>query len=247
MSSSLQAQSQLLQKASAKTEEKGIALAPSQKDRTPWYFSAPKLLPDANANAELGDQDNTIDNPDESNRDRDRRLAKGKKEVGGIDVNDEEFMKENERRVKDMNHKKFNDPLREVEMLLKEKEMRKAAEEDRMRRRRMGSSFSSRPNGKNPNSNSNGNTNDPTNPELTNRLNRELSERARALELIARKKREREAAMGLGTESVLSTPVSMRGGGYGDVFNKRETEDATFARRKGRYVNERERERDRRW
>ncbi|PPQ98091.1 hypothetical protein CVT26_003261 [Gymnopilus dilepis] len=67
-------------------------------------------------------------------------------------------------------------------------------------------------------------------PEVQERLSRESSERERALELIRRKKREMEGN---------ATPSTVHGepiGGYGDVFNRREVEEA-----------HRHRERDRRW
>ncbi|KAF5312966.1 hypothetical protein D9619_003745 [Psilocybe cf. subviscida] len=58
-------------------------------------------------------------------------------------------------------------------------------------------------------------------PEVQARLTRESSERERALELIRRKKRETLASM---------TPTTVNGddaeSGYGDVFNKREVEEA---------------------
>lgn len=60
------------------------------------------------------------------------------------------------------------------------------------------------------------------------RLTRESSERERALELIRRKKREMQGS---------ETPSTVYGGldgGYGDVFNRREVEEA-------------HRGRDRRW
>ncbi|KAH9943955.1 hypothetical protein B0H21DRAFT_694971 [Amylocystis lapponica] len=56
-------------------------------------------------------------------------------------------------------------------------------------------------------------------PEIA-RLSRESSERQRAVELIRRKKREMEGS---------ETPSTVRGGmdgGYGDVFNRREVEEA---------------------
>ncbi|KAF9482915.1 hypothetical protein BDN70DRAFT_800562 [Pholiota conissans] len=65
-------------------------------------------------------------------------------------------------------------------------------------------------------------------PEVQARLSRESSERERALELIRRKKREMEIA---------ATPSTVHGepsSGYGDVFNRREVEEA-------------HRYRDRRW
>ncbi|KAF7420970.1 hypothetical protein PC9H_011489 [Pleurotus ostreatus] len=54
-------------------------------------------------------------------------------------------------------------------------------------------------------------------PEVNARLARESSERERALELIRRKKREM-----MGSE----TPSTVHGGGYTDVFNRKEVEDA---------------------
>ncbi|KAJ8519595.1 hypothetical protein ONZ45_g3488 [Pleurotus djamor] len=54
-------------------------------------------------------------------------------------------------------------------------------------------------------------------PEVNARLTRESSERARAQELIRRKKREM-----MGSE----TPSTVHGGGYDDVFNKREVQEA---------------------
>ncbi|KAI0343653.1 hypothetical protein BDW22DRAFT_1194657 [Trametopsis cervina] len=57
-------------------------------------------------------------------------------------------------------------------------------------------------------------------PEVAERLSRESSERQRALELIRRKKREMDGS------ATPSTVRSGMGGGYGDVFNRREVEDA---------------------
>ncbi|KAJ7106418.1 hypothetical protein C8R43DRAFT_1092041 [Mycena crocata] len=54
-------------------------------------------------------------------------------------------------------------------------------------------------------------------PEVQARLTRESSERERALELIRRKQREMRGS---------ETPSSVHGGGYGDVFNRREVEEA---------------------
>ncbi|OBZ77207.1 Peptidyl-prolyl cis-trans isomerase [Grifola frondosa] len=71
-------------------------------------------------------------------------------------------------------------------------------------------------------------------PEVSERLSRESSERQRALELIRRKKRELQGS---------ETPSTVHGGmegGYGDVFNRREVEEAHRYRgrkhdREGRY------------
>ncbi|KDR70040.1 hypothetical protein GALMADRAFT_35279, partial [Galerina marginata CBS 339.88] len=57
-------------------------------------------------------------------------------------------------------------------------------------------------------------------PDVQARLSRESSERDRALDLIRRKRREMEGS---------ATPSTVRGGessGYGDVFNRREVEEA---------------------
>jgi len=57
-------------------------------------------------------------------------------------------------------------------------------------------------------------------PEVRARISREMSERERALELIRRRKREME---GNATPSTVSgEPIS----GYGDMFNRREVEEA---------------------
>lgn len=69
---------------------------------------------------------------------------------------------------------------------------------------------------------------DPRPPEVTERMSRESTERQRAMELIRRKKREMAGS---------ETPSTVHGGmdgGYRDVFNRREVEDA-------------HRHRDRRW
>ncbi|KAF8163929.1 hypothetical protein K438DRAFT_1618159 [Mycena galopus ATCC 62051] len=54
-------------------------------------------------------------------------------------------------------------------------------------------------------------------PEVQARLTRETSERERAMELIRRKQRELRGS---------ETPSSVHGGGYGDLFNRREVEEA---------------------
>jgi hypothetical protein len=57
---------------------------------------------------------------------------------------------------------------------------------------------------------------------VESRISRESSERQRAMELIERKRRERERG------GVLDTPTSVADseGGYRDVYNRQETEDA---------------------
>ncbi|KAK7062190.1 hypothetical protein R3P38DRAFT_2833944 [Favolaschia claudopus] len=63
-------------------------------------------------------------------------------------------------------------------------------------------------------------------PQVQARLNRESSERERAMELIRRKQREQRGS---------ETPSTVHGGGYADVFNRREVEEAHRGReRRGR-------------
>jgi pyruvate/2-oxoglutarate dehydrogenase complex dihydrolipoamide acyltransferase (E2) component len=69
----------------------------------------------------------------------------------------------------------------------------------------------------------------PSSASREGRLVRESAERERALALVRRKQRERERA-----ESATATPSTVHGGGYADVFNRVEVEDA-------------HRERDRAW
>jgi len=73
-------------------------------------------------------------------------------------------------------------------------------------------------------------------PQVRERLTRESSERQRALELIRRKKRELEGS---------ETPSSVHGGGYGDVFNRKEVEEAH--RERERRWDHRDRRHDRGW
>ncbi|KAI0329348.1 hypothetical protein GY45DRAFT_876959 [Cubamyces sp. BRFM 1775] len=85
-------------------------------------------------------------------------------------------------------------------------------------------------------------------PEVAARLARESSERQRALELIARKKRE--AARGSETPSTVHGGDGGGGGGryggYGDVFNRMEMEEVRRERERKR-DRERDRDRDREW
>lgn len=68
------------------------------------------------------------------------------------------------------------------------------------------------------------------------RVHRESSERTRAMELIRRKKREREReALGIAnmTPSSVGGDDFDRNTGYGDVYNRKETEDAHRRRDRG--------------
>ncbi|KAJ6619291.1 hypothetical protein B0H10DRAFT_2026819 [Mycena sp. CBHHK59/15] len=76
-------------------------------------------------------------------------------------------------------------------------------------------------------------------PEVQARLARESSERERALELIRRKQREMRGS---------ETPSAVPGGGYGDVFNRREVEEAHRGRdRRDRGWGDSDRPRRPRW
>ncbi|KAH7333871.1 hypothetical protein B0J17DRAFT_674461 [Rhizoctonia solani] len=72
----------------------------------------------------------------------------------------------------------------------------------------------------------------------TERTTRESAERARAEALIAKRRAEMDATSSVGGD----TPISVRDGGYSDMYNKKETRDAHHAweQRRGRYS-------DRRW
>ena len=73
-------------------------------------------------------------------------------------------------------------------------------------------------------------------PEVQARLSRESSERQRALDLIRRKKREMEG------NATPSTVFGDSAGGYGDVYNRREVEEAHRHRdrwREGGFTNRR--------
>ena len=72
-------------------------------------------------------------------------------------------------------------------------------------------------------------------------MTRESTERQRALELIRRKKREMA-----GSEPPTPSTVHGGGGGYGDVFNRREVEEVRRARRDRGWDRDKDRERDNR-
>ncbi|KAJ3553745.1 hypothetical protein NM688_g3454 [Phlebia brevispora] len=74
-------------------------------------------------------------------------------------------------------------------------------------------------------------------PEVSERLTRESSERQRALELIKRKRRQLEGS---------ETPSTVHGG-YGDVFNRREVEEAHRNRDRRRHGDEHSWRSGRRW
>ncbi|KAI0090864.1 hypothetical protein BDY19DRAFT_887583 [Irpex rosettiformis] len=142
--------------------ELGVPLAPSEKDRKPWYSEPERGTP---------------------------------KELEG------------DKQTREMARKSANDPLTSINRQLAQRspvESLTSSSRSRPGRRRQSPSRST--------SNQH--------PVITERLNRESSERQRALELIRRKKREME---GSATPSTVRSGMS---GGYGDVFNRREVEDA---------------------
>ena len=73
-------------------------------------------------------------------------------------------------------------------------------------------------------------------PQVEARLARESSERERALALIRRRKREM-----MGSETPSTVHGGMEGEGYGDIFNKKEVDEARKRRERGHaYWDERE-------
>lgn len=168
--------------------DKGFPLAPSLKDRNPWYASRPKHDDD--------------EEPDEA--------EKGEKSLWG--------KKESKASKASMI---LHDPLTTINSTLERHQRltNAAASRDRSSQ-----SSSSRPSYPRPNSSSTSNS--MSNP-VEARQSRESSERQRALDLIARKRREMEGMM---TPSTVAGDD--RGGGYRDVFNRVEVEEA--GRRRGR-------------
>ncbi|KAI0794967.1 hypothetical protein C8Q75DRAFT_748280 [Abortiporus biennis] len=110
---------------------------------------------------------------------------------------------EDDRKLRDLARKSVHDPLTAINSQLIARSSREESSSSRSRSRPVKqSATSSQP------------------PIVSERLNRESSERQRALELIRRKKREMEGS---------ETPSTVYGGrdeGYRDVFNKREVEEA---------------------
>ncbi|KAI5992150.1 hypothetical protein EDD15DRAFT_2388324 [Pisolithus albus] len=157
--------------------EKGVALAPSAKDLSPWYT--------------------------------DKRAGKQTEEENGNN--------QDEKRMRDMAFKTKNDPLTAITQQLAahsspSNDTRSAPPNHRSKNKR----FPRNPDPPPP----------PPPPQprqldpASERLKRESSERERALALIRKKKREMAGS---------ETPSTVHGGmdgGYGDVFNRREVEEA---------------------
>lgn len=143
--------------------EQGVPLAPSEKDRRPWYSDKERGAP---------------------------------KELDG------------DRQVRELARKSAHDPLTSINQQLARRSGDNGGPSNRSRpvARPLRTSMTQQ-------------------PEVSERLSRESSERQRALELIKRKKREMEGS------ATPSTVRSGMGGGYGDVFNRREVEEAHRYRR----------------
>lgn len=163
--------------------DKGFPLAPSLKDRNPWYASRPT--------------DPGAEEPEEDGKDE--KSLWGKKESKASKAS-----------------MMLHDPLTTINSTLERHQRLTNAIASRER-----SSYSH--SSTRPRSSS---SSHPSNP-VEARQSRESSERQRALDLIARKKREMQGMM---------TPSTVAGddrdGGYRDVFNRVEVEEA--GRRRGR-------------
>ncbi|KAF8639376.1 hypothetical protein AX17_001532 [Amanita inopinata Kibby_2008] len=165
--------------------DKGIPLAPSEKDLKPWYSERDS--------EKHGDED-----------------VESKKD--GL----------NQKRMRDTARKSIHDPLTSINQKLSSLSASTSTSNDDRFKQPHPPSSSRHPAPQN--------ANKP--PEVQARLTRESSERERALALIRRKKRE---MMGSETPSTVHGGLDDEGAGYGDVFNRKEVEEA-----------HRERERDRR-
>ncbi|KAI0077542.1 hypothetical protein K474DRAFT_1083069 [Panus rudis PR-1116 ss-1] len=153
-------------KKTAEPTDKGVPLAPSEKDLKPWYS--------------------------DKNHERNREL-------------------EDDRKLRDLARKSVHDPLISINSQLSSR----TSKDDPVDMRRSRAGVQRRPSSQ---SGAGGSTSQP--PAVAERVHRESSERQRALELIRRKKREMSGS---------ETPSTVYGGreeGYGDLFNKREVEEA---------------------
>ncbi|KAI0828464.1 hypothetical protein BC628DRAFT_1337644 [Trametes gibbosa] len=169
-------------------DEKGVALAPSEKDLKPWYVDASR---DPSSRPNTGRA-----KPWETEEDRLRR---------------------------ELQRKSAHDPLTAINTQLAS---RSGPHPSSSAQRPRARALPPRSDAEAP-------------PEISARLTRESAERERARALIARRKREMA-----GSETP-STVHGARGGGggYGDVFNRREVEEVRRERQMG-WDRERERDRD---
>jgi hypothetical protein len=113
-------------------------------------------------------------------------------------------------RARDMNRKSYADPLTSINSELATSHRPSTTSSNRWRPRRPPPALADEP--------------DKPPSVLEARLNRESAERQRALELIRRKKRETQGS---------ETPSTVRGGGYGDMYNKADVEEAHKHRDRG--------------
>ncbi len=188
-------------------EDKGIALAPSQKDRNPWYTSVKTPQ----------DEEDGVE-PE-------------------IPIDDPEAIARTERKQRDLSYKSFNDPLATVNSYLAKKDGGSSSSRPSTFRNGFGRNNRPAPSNSKPSGSSNTSNHDapapapgPTPPPapvdpLAARLSRETSERERAKALLARKKREM-AGLDTPRSEISSTD------GYGDVYNRVDTANAR-ARWKG--------------
>ena len=166
--------------------DRGIPLAPSEKDRKPWYSNSGHKN-----NPEVDEDRKYVLVLDTFNH-----CTSLKPPLCNI-------------RLRDLARKSAHDPLTSINTQLG---ARSSINEDLHVSRRSQASFRDR----RQDTSSQGSRP----PEVAERLTRESSERQRALALIARKKRELAGS---------ETPSTVHGGmdgGYGDVFNRREVEEA---------------------
>jgi hypothetical protein len=204
MAAALAGTQQTREAAKKANEENGVALAPSMKDRNPWYASSSNLNPKEDE-----------ETPAE-----------------GLPVDDPEAMARMEKKARDMSYKSFNDPMTTVDSYLSGREGLPTSSSHRPSSSRHDSRRMPPPPPKSASTNidrqsrrdddsKQSSERDP----LSSRLSRESSERERALALIARKRREM---------SGLETPRSDISGtddGYRDVFNREDTRNAHSRRR----------------
>ncbi|KAI8973063.1 hypothetical protein BD414DRAFT_397401, partial [Trametes punicea] len=169
-----------------KEDEKGVALAPSEKDLNPWYVHPER---------------------------------EGKAEEGATDE---------EKRRRDLQRKSAHDPLTAINSQLAARSSGRPSSSSSSANRNTYSGGPRWP--PNASSSTSADPQGQSRPEVAARLARESAERQRALELIARKKRE--ASLGSVTPSTVhggdrsGEDGYRRYGGYGDVFNRREVEEA---------------------
>ncbi|KXN92796.1 hypothetical protein AN958_04723 [Leucoagaricus sp. SymC.cos] len=169
-----------VQKADAKASERGVKLAPDEKELKRWYTQR------------RGDDDSQLDDADDGGRSK-----------------------------RDAQRKYKHDPLTAIEQQLAPRSQGTSSSSSSHTPHRKSKARSSYPPAFS--SSSSGD------PSVQARLQRESSERDRALALIQRKKKELEGNM------TPSTTYGEDEGGYRDVYNRREVEDAHRGRERRRH------------